>query len=276
MKTYLNPHTQKIIDTAVKRGSHAIILSGPVGIGLATIAANIARQTKQVYYAVLPEKDEKIDLEKGTITIQSIRKLYDLTKTREPNGRLIVIDYAERMGIPAQNAFLKLLEEPVEGTTFLLLTHVVSNFLPTIISRSQHIEVLPIEASQTEALLDDLKVHDPTKRAQLTFIASGKPAELTRLATNDEYFQNRAQIVKDAREFITGSPYTRLKLAALYKSDRTKALTLLDDAARMVQKSLAEGADPQRIKILERIEQLHKRVSEQGNIRLQLSTAAIL
>ncbi len=273
MKLFIHPDTKRSLDVFMRDAPHAVILTGNTGVGLATIAADFAKQSKNILYTVLPEKDEKIDLEKGTITVQSIRRLYDLTKTVEPNGRIIVIDYAERMGIPAQNAFLKLLEEPVEGTRFVLLTHQPGLLLPTIISRSQQLTVKPISLEASNELLDALKVFDVTKRAQLLFIASGLPAELSRLVADDAYFASRALIVKDARQFVTGTAYDRLLLANKYKNDRPGALMLLSDAAKMLQKTLADGGVESTLRAVSRVELVHKRITEQGNIRLQLSSA---
>lgn len=276
MTLHVHPDTQKILDVFMKDAPHAIILTGKKGVGLATITNDFAKKSKKIVLTVLPEKDEKVDIEKGTITVQSIRRLYDITKTIEPNGRIIVIDYAERMGVPAQNAFLKLLEEPVEGTQFILLTHQPEVLLPTIRSRSQLAMVKPVDSSVSQQIINELKVTDSTKQAQLLFIAGGLPAELHRLANDDDYFQSRAQIVKDAREFVTGSPYGRLLLAHKYKNDRNGALVLVEDASRMVQKNLASGGSENLVKTLQRLEKLHLRLSEQGNVKLQLSSAISL
>lgn len=276
MTLHVHPDTQKILDVFMKDAPHAIILTGKKGVGLATITNDFAKKSKKIVLTVLPEKDEKVDVEKGTITVQSIRRLYDITKTIEPNGRIIVIDYAERMGVPAQNAFLKLLEEPVEGTQFILLTHQPEVLLPTIRSRSQLAMVKPVDGSVSQQIINELKVTDSTKQAQLLFIAGGLPAELYRLANDDDYFQSRAQIVKDAREFVTGSPYGRLLLAHKYKNDRNGALVLVEDASRMVQKNLASGGSENLVKTLQRLEKLHLRLSEQGNVKLQLSSAISL
>lgn len=276
MTLHVHPDTQKLLDVFMKDAPHAIILTGKKGVGLGTITHDIAKKSKKIVLTVLPEKDEKVDIEKGTITVQSIRRLYDITKTIEPNGRIIVIDYAERMGAPAQNAFLKLLEEPVEGTQFILLTHQPELLLPTIISRSQLAVVKPVDNKVSQQIINELKITDPTKQAQLLFIAGGLPAELHRLASDDDYFQARAQVVKDAREFVTGSAYSRLQLAHKYKNDRNGALILVEDASRMVQKNLASGGSESLVKTLQRLEKLHLRLSEQGNVKLQLSSAISL
>jgi DNA polymerase-3 subunit delta' len=224
---------------------------------------------------VLPEKNDHVDLEKGTITVDSIRRLYDLTRTYDPSGRIIVIDYAERMAPAAQNAFLKLLEEPSEGTRFILLTHQSELLLPTITSRAQKVTLRPISPEQSNSLLDSLGVKDTTKRAQLLFIAEGLPAALTRLAQDTELFEARATIIKDARSLVTGTPYEKLLLAKKYKDTRSDALILFEDALKLLKRTIATKGDTASLRMLARFEVLHKRLSEQGNVRLQLSATVI-
>lgn len=276
MSLYIHPISEKALEAVVAQRPHALLLTGPYGIGLATIAQQYAKLGNERVITVLPEKDDAINLEKGAITIQSIRRLYDLTKTIEPKGRVIIIDYAERMAIPAQNAFLKLFEEPTDATRFVLLTHQPELLLPTITSRSQRVDLRSITHEQSEALLDELKVKDATKRTQLLFIADGLPAELTRLSTDSQRFEARAAIVKDARTYITGTSYDKLLIAKKYKDSRSDALTLIEDAQKQLQRTLVTNGDASTLRIMTRLETLHKRITEQGNVRLQLSAAVMV
>lgn len=276
MNLAVHPQTEKMLQSIMEHTPHALLLTGPQGVGLSTLAKTYTQHGAAQVITVLPEKDEKIDIDRGTITIQSIRRLYDTTRTVEPNGRVIIIDYAERMAVPAQNAFLKLLEEPAPATRFVLLTHQPELLLPTITSRSQRVDVRPISLAQSNALLDTLGVTDPTKRAQLLFIAEGRPAEITRLVQNNDQFEKRAGLVKDARTLITGSPYDRLILAKKYKDSRPDALTLLEDAMKLLRRTVAANGDASALRVAIRLESLHRRITEQGNVRLQLSAAVMV
>lgn len=276
MTPVVHPDSLRLLDAVMRDASHAILLSGPEGIGLATIAHYYADKTTGHAITVLPEKDEKVNIEKGAITVESIRRLYEVTKTIEPAGRMIIIDYAERMAPAAQNAFLKLLEEPPVGTRFVLLTHQPELMLPTITSRSQKVDVRPITVEQSNKLLDDLQVTDATKRAQLLFIAGGLPAELHRLVSDDAVFEARVSLVKDARSLVTGTPYDRLVLAKKYKDSRDKVLVLIQDAMKLLQRTVAASGDTSSLRMLMRLEVLHKRLTEQGNVRLQLSAMVMV
>lgn len=269
--------SQKMLEATFGKDPHAVLLTGKEGIGLATVARHYAKATSKIVRIVSPEKDDKVDLDKGTITVDSVRRLYMETRLREPKGRVVIIDYMERMGAPAQNAFLKLLEEPTDGTSFILLTHAPARLLPTILSRAQRIDLRPVSNIQSEAILDDLKVTDAVKRTQLLFIAKGLPALLTRLAQDDDLFAARAGIVRDAREYANGRAYQRLLLAKKYKDSRENALILLEDAMKMLRTEVGRQHDDARyLKLISRFEYIHGKVTDQGNVRLQLSAAAVV
>lgn len=272
----IHPQSQQLLEATLKEKPHALLLTGAPGVGLSTIARHYVASMEGYVLTVLPEKDEKVNIEKGTITVDSIRRLYDATRTIEPHGRVIIIDYAERMAPAAQNAFLKLLEEPSEGTRFILLTHQPAVLLPTITSRAQQVALKPVTPKQSAALLDSLLVTDQTKRTQLLFIAEGLPAELTRLAQDEAAFEARASLVKDARSLVMGSAYDRLLLAKKYKDSREDALTLIGDAMKLLQKTIAASGDAASLRMLTRLELVHQRLSEQGNVRLQLSATVMV
>lgn len=276
MNLVIHPETSHQLNVLARQKPHALLITGPYGIGLTTLANQAVGDGKGVVTMVLPEKNDTIDLEKGTITVERIRSLYDATRTKLPEGRIIVIDYAERMAPAAQNAFLKLLEEPTEGTRFILLTHQPSLLLATITSRSQRIDARPVTRTQSEGLLDALNVTDPTKRAQLMFIAEGLPAALTQYVQNEESFEARASLVKDARSYVTGGAYEKLLIAKKYKDSRADALTLVEDSLKLLRRAIAERGDSTSLRTLSRLEVLHTRLTEQGNVRLQLSAAVVV
>jgi DNA polymerase-3 subunit delta' len=272
---YIHPSTQQHLAILVRDLPQSLVFTGPEGVGLSSLVEYIAIETKAKPIYVLPEKDEKVDLEKGVIGVDIIRRLYGMTKTIETKKRIIVIDYAERMGVQAQNAFLKLLEEPGVNTHFILLSHMVSKLLPTIRSRVQITEASPVTLAQSEQLLDDLKVSNAQKRTQLLFIAAGLPATLTVLANDEKLFEARAQVIRDARAYLQGTLYDRLKIALVYKDDRDAATTMLRDAMKLIQGSLKSGNDPQQVNKIAKLLKAHERIEANGNVRLQLASVVI-
>lgn len=271
----IHPTTNAQIDHMLADFPHAVLLQGPKGVGLTGIATYIADALNAVTTTVLPEKQEKIDIEHGVIAVDSIRRLYDQTKTKVVGRRLIVIDYAERMGIQAQNAFLKLLEEPGEGTHFILLAHETTQLLPTIHSRVQTVEVRPITRQQSEALLDTLKIADATIRSQLLFIADGRPAEITRLAKDKDAFQARASLIRDARTLLQGDAYDKLAVIQYHKDDRAASLVLVSDAMNMLRTSMIANPTAATIAKMNALLEAYERLQANGNLRLQLAAFVV-
>lgn len=253
---------------------HALLITGPHGVGASTIAEHMAKEVTASIIKVLPEKDEKIDLESGTITVGLIRQLYEQTRTKT-GRRIVIIDYAERMAPQAQNAFLKLLEEPEEHTSFILVSHDPQKLLPTIHSRVQQLEIRPITTDASLALLDTLGVRDSTKRNQLLYIADGLPARLVRLVEDETYFKDQAQIIRDARALLQGTPYDKLVLAHAYKTKREETLSLIEVAMRMTRQALTSTPDQRTLRQLEALLHIYDTVSANGNIRLQLARLAL-
>lgn len=270
-KPLINKASDLTLSLLMKDLPQALLLTGPVGIGLSTIAKFIASEVGNVTLTVLPEKDEKVDIDKGVISVDSIRRLYTQTRSIQTGKMIIIIDYAERMGHQAQNAFLKLLEEPGEGIYFILATHTPSKLLPTVSSRAQSLELRPVSQKQTESLLDDLAVTAVKKRAQLLFMASGLPAELARLAQNEEYFESRAAIMRDARDLLQGTTYRKLLVANLYKDNREAALTLLTDASHILRRSISDKPQDSLVAQISALLYAYQQIQANGNIRLCLA-----
>lgn len=271
MKPILNIASEKILYSIVKCMPQSLLIHGPVGVGLITICKYIAELRNIKPMIILPEKNEVIDLVDGSISVKSIRDIYDLTRTKTKNEQIIIIDYAERMTNQAQNAFLKLLEEPGLGINFILATHSMQNLLPTILSRLEKFELKPISLNQSKDLLKKLGVFDKIKISQLMFMASGLPAELTRLSNNEEYFNSRSQIVRNARELLTGSLYQKLLISYNYKDSRSGVLLLLDDVLKILNQSISQNPQIVTINRIESILNTYKQIEANGNIRLCLA-----
>src|SRR5690606_4245154 len=88
----------------------------------------------------LLEKDGKLAWE---ISIDQVRQLEDfagLSAFRD-GARVVLVDPAETLSVPAANALLKLLEEPGGRTWFLLVTHRPDSLPATVRSRCRRVAV---------------------------------------------------------------------------------------------------------------------------------------
>jgi DNA polymerase-3 subunit delta' len=270
---YLNERTKAVIQAHLADYPQASLIHGPVGVGLMDIAKYIAQQKDAEILVFRPEKDGKVDYEKGVVTVDTVRAMIATANLTTNKKRLIVIDTADLMTRGAQNAFLKLLEEPNASTYLMLLAHTPSMLLPTIHSRVVSIEALRVSRSASEDILDELKVQDKTKRAQLLFIAEGLPEELRKLANDDDYLSARSTFIRDAREFIQAHQYQKFKIIEKYKDDRYRATLLLTDMAKLLSQNVARADNA--LKKIRDIVRAIERIQANGNVRLCLAELVV-
>ena len=92
---------------------------------------------------------------KASISIDQIRQLLAMMyrKPQEGRRRIVVIDSIDLMETEAQNALLKLLEEPPQDNIMILLTQRIQQILPTIVSRCQSVRFQSLAPQDVEAIL---------------------------------------------------------------------------------------------------------------------------
>lgn len=277
MRPIFHELTGQDLDVLAENMPHALGLFGSEGSGLLTAAKYLAGQTGAMPEVIYPEKKDEIDLESGSITIDIIRRLQTMTRTKTSARRCLIIYMADAMRPDAQNAFLKLLEEPTDNVSFILLAHNSDRLLPTIISRLQRITVRPITTEQSDMLLTSLKVSDPKKRQQLLFLASGKPSRLARLAGDNELFEAETKSLLKARQFVQGSLYDKLVICQSIKSSKLEAEKLIDYSIHLIKHDIAtkKSAEDQTIGQLRRLERAAGRLKSNGNPRLVLAAAVL-
>lgn len=248
----------------------AILLEGQKGVGLYTIARTIAGQS--IGAVIQPtDVDGKPDTgPKGMIRLAQIRELQQYARGKSTDIRVFIIDDADKMNGQAQNTFLKLLEEPGEHIRFILTSHQPYLLLPTVLSRVQRVVITPISILDSQHFIKKLGVTDPKKTQQLLYIASGRPAELSRLVANESYFNDTATLAKDARTLIGGQLSERIIIASHYASDRSQTLRLLDAAQTVILFSIVNTPTPALLSLIDRLAATYDRVLANGNTRLQL------
>lgn len=259
----IHPATRKLLDAYLKKPAHALCITGEIGAGTNSVASMLADEladNAQLVTHIAPEK--------GLIPIDRIRQLYEQTRSIQQTRRCIVIDDADAMSHDAQNALLKLLEEPVENVHFVLTTHTETQLLPTIKSRAQIIPLLPITEAQSKELLDNYSL-DQTARAQALFLASGHPAELVRLASDPENLAKNSVIVTDARSFLQADDYTRLVIIKKY-TDRNLALEFLAMCAKLLSFSLLRQRNYNSADIMPVLDKVMGRIEANGHVRTHL------
>jgi len=123
-----------------------------------------------------------------SIRIKQIRAMQRRLTTRPTLGarRVVIIDPADDLERAAANALLKSLEEPPQGTFFLLVTHAPARLLPTIRSRCRVLRFPPLTDAQLSAMLDASGASaDPAGREAALKAAEGSFGAAERFAEQD-------------------------------------------------------------------------------------------
>lgn len=107
------------------------------------------------FHLVDRQFDENKGVYKGGVEVAEVRKVAPfLRKTAAEGGwRVVIVNDADTMNRNAQNAILKILEEPPEYTLLILVTHRVGALIPTIRSRARVINFQSLSMDNMQALL---------------------------------------------------------------------------------------------------------------------------
>lgn len=181
---------------------HGLLISGPRGIGKATLAFQFARRllsegcdpqatarrmaagSHADLLVTEPLFDSKKDEFSSEITVEQARHVSEfLSKTPgESAWRVVIIDSIDQLNANAANAILKILEEPPAQSLLMLISHSPGLLLPTIRSRCQKLRLQPLDERHFARAVSHVLPHVPAERlealAELSGMAPGLVAEM--------------------------------------------------------------------------------------------------
>jgi len=268
----VHPTTRFMLEAYAKQPPQGMLLVGPEGVGKLTLAnrwaAAVSDHHGEAVTVVAPD-------EKGSISIETVRGLYRTARSKRAERQVIIIDHAEVMSSEAQNAFLKLLEEPRAGVTFILTAPLHEALLPTILSRLQVVPVQPVADESLREFLAQQNIALPAKDLlQLLFIARGRPATAMRLQTDPTVFGDERSLMQQAKELLTAPRYTRLAGIPALSANREQCVATLQAMQRIVALQLLKAPGTSRlsqsVQLAEALDSTLRALDNNGNAKAQL------
>ena len=219
---------------------HAWIIAGPKGVGKATLAWRFARAVLAYGAENCPDDlavDESHPVQhligalahpdlilirrpwdpdrkrsRTELPVEEVRRLHGFFSRHASLGgmRIAIVDSADDMNRSAQNALLKVLEEPPPRALLLLISHAPGGLLPTTRSRCRMLTLRPLDAEPMRQAVETLAPDmDEPQRALLSALAEGAPGRALELAETDAI-----ALYREIVELLSGLP--RLNAAKLF------------------------------------------------------------
>lgn len=257
-----NEAAKRTIETAIDSGRlpHALLIEGPHGSGRKTLAKQIAKAAvctasdkpcgvcSQCIKADAGHPDITIlqgDGSAKSLKVDIIRDLREQAAIvpNEAVRKVAIIADAGCMNVQAQNALLKILEEPPSYMLFILTAESRTQFLPTIQSRCVSISLLGV--TEQEALpvlrqrLPDLSDSDLIARHRLFSGCIGAVLD----SVGDDVFAQTVELITRVAKAIT-APFELELMQATGPLEKDKPLTdaLLSGLRLVVRDALVLSA----------------------------------
>lgn len=236
--------------------AHAIMLDGTAGLGKKALANIIAQAAvcrhredgtpcgdcsncKKAEKGIHP--DISFPEKSGILQTYSIATIRDVrtdayVAANEAFTKVYIFTDVDNMGVPAQNAFLKILEEPPKNVMFILTCESAFNVLATIRSRVQLFSLSPVSSAELQAYLAKNFPEQPAEHLKnICEVAKGNIGLALDLITAEGHSKSSELAEKLAFSLASMNEFDLLTVAAQVlenKKDFIFVLKFLSDLLR--------------------------------------------
>lgn len=167
--------------------------------------------------------------------------------------RVLIVDNAHKLTESAQNALLKVLEEPPLHAAIILVTHESGRMLPTIVSRCQRVAFSLVGPEEIEAMENQLGKRLP---AHQTWVRSlGRPGVVSEALSGSDLFHFAEDILPKLFRVAALSLHERLQLAEAMAAQPWRSLRVMEWWLGWLHLSVSNTGDQGALAALQRIEE---------------------
>ena len=130
--------------------------------------------------------------DKKTIGVEQVREALIKEASIRPftaKRKVFVIEHADAMTVQAQNALLKVLEEPPAYAVFILLAESKEKLLDTVLSRTLKLQLLPLSAALCETYFNNYSISDISRKTFATRFCQGILGRGEKMLTDEVYYE---------------------------------------------------------------------------------------
>ena len=227
---------------------HAMIFSGPEMIGKKKIAIEFIKNIfcedlcGECYFCKSIENNPDINIispVEGNIEIEEIRKVKERLSLKPYHNKIkaLIIDDSHLMKSDAQNAFLKMLEEPKGDTLIIFITPFREMLLKTIRSRAQEIKFSLVSNEEIEKYLISLGASSK-KAKEISLISSGQIGKAINFFEDKSKMDFFNKSIEDIIFLSRSSISQRFQYAEKLKDDKIKIIEILDIWERFLRREI--------------------------------------
>ncbi len=243
---------------SAKKIPHAIIIEGETGLGKKTLARYLGKAflcaddntpcgaCKSCHLVDIGSHPDCMTVEPDGVNVKVNQIRYIRTQAHLApmmcDGRVFIVDSADSMNDNAQNAFLKVLEEPPQKLLFILLCKNASTLLPTIRSRCVCLSLSPVSIADEGAK----KVAELLENKDLDYIsllaaADGNIGKAVSMASENTvtFSQIASEVLLQATQ---GNKFKILEILQPFDKKREAIPTLIAELLNAVSKEMQKKA----------------------------------
>jgi hypothetical protein len=183
--------------------------------------------------------------EKKGVSVDQVRDLsisLNMGAKRGGERRLVLVNDSFELNSRAQNALLKIVEEPPEGVFFLFLAGSEDFLLPTIVSRCQLIK-LGGPTSEEVLSYGTRELGMKGSEVDLLWLQAGKSAgEFLRYSVDEAARKKSLETLGSAKKFIPAGEYEKLIILKKYLANRVDALEFVRSLLVVIELVAKKGA----------------------------------